>query len=61
VYGLILTAVNLVATYVFFSILDRDRVIGGATMRHRPRAMPRSVRVVTGAEAGSPVATGGGI
>jgi NADH-quinone oxidoreductase subunit H len=30
VYGLILTAVNLVATVLFFMLLDRDRVISGA-------------------------------
>jgi len=36
-YGLVLTAVNLVATAVFLWVIDRDRVIGGAAVR--PRAM----------------------
>ncbi|HEX7051341.1 MAG TPA: NADH-quinone oxidoreductase subunit NuoH [Longimicrobiales bacterium] len=44
-YGLILTAVNLGATYGFLWVLDRDRVIKGASVRRRvvvaaPRARP---------------------
>jgi NADH-quinone oxidoreductase subunit H len=61
VYGLIMTVVNAVATVIFFTILDRDRVIGGATSKPRRQAVPRSVRVVTGSEARVPVSTGGGI
>jgi NADH-quinone oxidoreductase subunit H len=33
VYGLILTAINLVATLIFFFYIDRDRVIGGTAPR----------------------------
>jgi hypothetical protein len=29
VYGLILTAVNLIATVLFLWVVDRDRIIGG--------------------------------
>jgi len=36
VYGLALTAVNLVATAIFLFVLDRDRVIRGAAQRRRP-------------------------
>src|SRR5690606_15930745 len=42
-YGLALTAVNLVAAAVFFFILDRDRVITGGAQRKpviRPRPAP---------------------
>lgn len=35
VYGLVLTAVNLVVTAIFLWILDRDRVIAGAAARER--------------------------
>ena len=35
VYGLILTAVNIVAMLIFFGILDRDRVIAGASAHER--------------------------
>ncbi len=37
VYGLILTAVNIVAMVIFFGILDRDRVIAGAAAYDRRR------------------------
>ncbi len=37
VYGLIMTAVNLVAMVIFFGILDRDRVIAGAAAQDRRR------------------------
>lgn len=49
VYGLILTAINLVALLIFLVVLDRDRVIGGAAMRRaaRPsdRPLPRGIEV----------------
>ena len=52
VYGLILTAVNLVAMVVFFWILDRDRVIAGASAHERRRrateAHARGARGVPG-------------
>jgi NADH-quinone oxidoreductase subunit H len=32
-YGLILTAINLVATLIFFMFVDRDRVLGGTAPR----------------------------
>ncbi len=35
VYGLVLTGVNLVACVIFFWILDRDRVIAGASATGR--------------------------
>ncbi len=35
VYGLIMTAVNVVACVIFFWILDRDRVIAGASTHER--------------------------
>ena len=42
VYGLIMTAVNVVACVLFFWILDRDRVIAGAaTYERRPDARGR--------------------
>ena len=37
-YGLILTAINLVPTIIFFWVLDRDRVIGGAAQAARGRS-----------------------
>ncbi|NIW36649.1 MAG: hypothetical protein GWN32_08990 [Gemmatimonadetes bacterium] len=37
VYGLILTAVNLAATVVFLWVVDRDRVISGASARREMR------------------------
>lgn len=42
-YGLILTAVNLVAFVVFFLVLDRDRVISGAAARVRGSQQRRGV------------------
>jgi NADH-quinone oxidoreductase subunit H len=42
-YGLILTAVNLVATFIFFWIIDRDRVIfGGSAKRPVPPRTPEA-------------------
>ena len=38
IYGLILTAVNLVATIIFIWVIDRDRVIGGAAQAERAHA-----------------------
>ncbi|MGH7502974.1 MAG: NADH-quinone oxidoreductase subunit NuoH [Longimicrobiales bacterium] len=46
VYGLILTAVNLVATAVFLFVIDRNRTMGGATARGAAaarRVMPAGV------------------
>lgn len=49
VYGLILTAINLVALFIFLVVLDRDRVIGGAAMprtgRPSGRPLPRGIEV----------------
>jgi NADH-quinone oxidoreductase subunit H len=48
VYGLILTAVNLVATVLFLWVVDRDRVIGGtAPLRpgERTAAVPAGVTI----------------
>jgi NADH-quinone oxidoreductase subunit H len=45
-YGLILTAVNLVATFAFLYLIDRDRVImGGSAKRPVPPSMPEAVVV----------------
>jgi NADH-quinone oxidoreductase subunit H len=45
-YGLILTAVNLVATFVFLYLIDRDRVImGGSAKRPVPPSTPEAVVV----------------
>ncbi len=40
VYGLILTAINVVATGIFLWVFDRDRVISGAAARRAPRRVP---------------------
>ena len=48
VYGLILTAINLVATVIFLVVLDRDRVIGGTApaVRKAERArLPQGISV----------------
>jgi NADH-quinone oxidoreductase subunit H len=48
-YGLILTAVNLVCMAVFFFMLDRDRVISGSyspEREHKLRAARRPERAV---------------
>jgi NADH-quinone oxidoreductase subunit H len=46
VYGLILTAVNLVPTILFLMLLDRDRVIGGtAPAARRTGPLPQGVTV----------------
>ncbi|HUF50299.1 MAG TPA: NADH-quinone oxidoreductase subunit NuoH [Longimicrobiales bacterium] len=47
VYGLMLTAVNLVATIAFLVVLDRDRVIGGTAPvpPHERTRMPRGITV----------------
>ena len=61
VYGLILTAINLVATVVFLLTLDRDRVIGG-TAPARPEArapLPRGIRMTRDAYATAGSDTGG--
>jgi NADH-quinone oxidoreductase subunit H len=47
VYGLILTAINLVATLLFLFVIDRDRVMGGATagsLESARRAMAGGMR-----------------
>jgi NADH-quinone oxidoreductase subunit H len=45
-YGLILTAVNLVATFAFLYLIDRDRVImGGSAKRPVPPREPEAVVV----------------
>jgi NADH-quinone oxidoreductase subunit H len=44
IYGLILTAINLVATVAFLFILDRDRIIGGSAPAVRvASAMPGGI------------------
>jgi NADH-quinone oxidoreductase subunit H len=60
VYGLILTAVNLVPTAVFLMVIDRDRVISGtapaseAARRRRPRQpLPQAVTTRAGEYAGA--------
>lgn len=45
VYGLILTAVNLVATVIFLVVLDRDRVISGTLPAKRGGGLPQGVTV----------------
>jgi hypothetical protein len=45
VYGLILTAVNAVACLLFFFVLDRDRVIRGASAAPE-RRLPAGVTAV---------------
>jgi NADH-quinone oxidoreductase subunit H len=49
VYGLILTAINLVATIIFLFVIDRDRVVAGTAPatagERRPRRMPQGVTV----------------
>jgi NADH-quinone oxidoreductase subunit H len=49
VYGLILTAINLVATIIFLLVIDRDRVVSGTAPatpgERRPRRMPAGVTV----------------
>jgi NADH-quinone oxidoreductase subunit H len=46
VYGLILTAINLVATFGFLYLIDRDRVImGGSAKRPVPPRTPEAVVV----------------
>jgi NADH-quinone oxidoreductase subunit H len=50
VYGLILTAINLVATIIFLVVVDRDRVIGGtapAPVGDRRTAAARLPRGIT--------------
>ena len=47
-YGLVLTGVSLVATAVFLWIIDRDRVIGGASSSpRRSPSRPRAWRVTS--------------
>lgn len=41
IYGLILTAVNLVAMTIFFWFVDRDRVLAGASARRGERGVRR--------------------
>jgi NADH-quinone oxidoreductase subunit H len=57
-YGLILTAVNLAATVIFFVVVDRDRIISGTSVRSANQpyvgrridpGVPTSARVPTGA------------
>jgi NADH-quinone oxidoreductase subunit H len=41
VYGLILTAINVVAMVIFFWFVDRDRVLAGASTRRGPEGRER--------------------
>jgi hypothetical protein len=59
VYGLILTAVNLVATVLFLVLIDRDRVIAGtAPAARRSGPLPGGV-TATRVPAGAGVETEG--
>ncbi|HEX6134190.1 MAG TPA: NADH-quinone oxidoreductase subunit NuoH [Longimicrobiales bacterium] len=54
VYGLILTAVNLVPTLVFLMLIDRDRVIAGtAPAARRPAPLPHGVTATRRSHAGA--------
>jgi NADH-quinone oxidoreductase subunit H len=54
VYGLILTAVNLVATVLFIMLVDRDRVIAGtAPAARRPGPLPQGVTITREPYAGA--------
>ncbi|HEX2168115.1 MAG TPA: NADH-quinone oxidoreductase subunit NuoH [Longimicrobiales bacterium] len=54
VYGLILTAVNLVPTVLFVLLIDRDRVIGGtAPAARRTGPLPHGVTATRRAPAGT--------
>ncbi|HEX6309141.1 MAG TPA: NADH-quinone oxidoreductase subunit NuoH [Longimicrobiales bacterium] len=54
VYGLILTAVNLVPTLIFLMLLDRDRVIAGtAPAARRPAPLPHGVTATRRPHAGA--------
>jgi len=56
VYGLILTAVNLVATVLFIMLVDRDRVIAGtAPAARRPGPLPQGVTITREPYAGANV------
>jgi NADH-quinone oxidoreductase subunit H len=58
VYGLILTAVNLVATLLFFWVVDRDRVIGGtAPLRSDPGGAPMPAGITVEPYAGHAAGT----
>jgi NADH-quinone oxidoreductase subunit H len=51
VYGLILTAINLVATIIFLVVIDRDRVVSGtapAAPGERRTSLPRGITVERG-------------
>ncbi|MGH7448608.1 MAG: NADH-quinone oxidoreductase subunit NuoH [Longimicrobiales bacterium] len=57
-YGLILTAVNLVATVLFIVLIDRDNVIAGtAPAGRRPGPLPQGVTVTREPYAGATVET----
>ena len=56
-YGLVLTAVSLVATIMFMFWLDRDRIIGGASHPARPKLPPR-MPVVEVKSLGAPAVRG---
>jgi len=58
-YGLILTAINLVPLVIFFLILDRDRIIAGAARRTGPGWESESSAMVTGGVAHAPAAAVG--
>jgi NADH-quinone oxidoreductase subunit H len=51
VYGLILTAINLVATAAFLFLLDRDRVIAGSAPVRPGWSLPGGITAVRGREA----------
>ena len=62
VYGLILTALNLIPTVIFLWVIDRDRIMGGSAgpgIRAHRRGLPHGVtatRVPAGAAAGEETA-----
>jgi NADH-quinone oxidoreductase subunit H len=51
VYGLILTAVNMVALLIFLFIIDRDRVISGSQPVRSGGTLPAGMTTVHGREA----------
>jgi NADH-quinone oxidoreductase subunit H len=60
-YGLILTAVNLVATLIFLYVIDNDRVLVGASARRPVAPAEPEAEVVERDEAEEPAVTGAGV
>ncbi|MBW3555003.1 MAG: NADH-quinone oxidoreductase subunit NuoH [Gemmatimonadetes bacterium] len=61
-YGLILTAVNLVAMVLFFWVLDNDRILAGASARREVERRPSEDEAVVVEEPEEPaVPTGAGV